>query len=308
MPTPSENADQLFNHPDLADQTIDALGGDDQILIGHSNLAEITVTVNAGNGDDTIGVTNETHSTIHVDGGNGIDSLLIKPAPNSYIVQLSGGHVLVLGVREDGVTFDPADINYSGMERLVIAGTAAAPENDLVTWRTGDTIDEITVMGTRSLTPITISSGGGDDTIRLNDPIGNRSHVAAGAGNDHITGSSRDDILEGGDGDDILIGKGGPDSLAGNAGRDIFVYERAEDSLRGNMDLILEFEPGVDKIDLSALGPLQWIGGGPFDGTPGQLRNTTFTVQADLDGDKLADFAIFMPVIGAALTAADFIL
>ena len=64
--------------------------------------------------------------------------------------------------------------------------------------------------------------------------------------NDVLWGDAGDDTLFGGMGDDVLSDGAGSDDLTGGAGRDVFVLE-----LDGSTDRILDFEPGVDQLDLS---------------------------------------------------------
>src|SRR5581483_2350135 len=67
----------------------------------------------------------------------------------------------------------------------------------------------------------------------------------------------------------------------------------------GTRDLITDFTPGTDKLDLSALGQqFVFVGSAAFDGSPMTLHtvydaahNLTI-VEGDIDGDKAADFAI----------------
>ena len=64
---------------------------------------------------------------------------------------------------------------------------------------------------------------------------------------DMIAGGAGDDTLRGGAGDDILLDGAGADRLSGGDGADIFVI-----AADGGKDWILDFEPGRDRIDLSA--------------------------------------------------------
>lgn len=68
---------------------------------------------------------------------------------------------------------------------------------------------------------------------------------------DMLIGGHGDDVLSGGSGDDILVDGAGADSLAGGAGSDLFVL--ASD---GQRDVILDFTPGSDRLDLSAFDML----------------------------------------------------
>lgn len=68
-----------------------------------------------------------------------------------------------------------------------------------------------------------------------------------------LTGTRGDDILTGGDGADILAGGQGYDQLRGGAGEDVFVFDFADDTA----DRILDFEAGIDRLDLSGWGMLR---------------------------------------------------
>jgi predicted extracellular nuclease len=64
-----------------------------------------------------------------------------------------------------------------------------------------------------------------------------------------INGSSAREILAGTPGDDILIGNAGADHLTGGDGMDYFAYG----SMRDAGDVVSDFSPGLDKIDLRTL-------------------------------------------------------
>jgi Ca2+-binding RTX toxin-like protein len=73
--------------------------------------------------------------------------------------------------------------------------------------------------------------------------------LAGGNGADMILGYGGNDTLNGGAGDDVLIAGTGADRLRGGPGADTFVF--AADGLR---DLIEDFQPGLDRINLQGWG------------------------------------------------------
>lgn len=73
--------------------------------------------------------------------------------------------------------------------------------------------------------------------------------MAGGAGHDLIQGGAGNDILYGGAGDDVLMDGPGSDRMYGGAGADLFVL-----SSDGVVDYIHDFQPGIDRLDLSAWG------------------------------------------------------
>jgi Ca2+-binding RTX toxin-like protein len=77
-------------------------------------------------------------------------------------------------------------------------------------------------------------------------------------GNDHVTGSTQDDVLiglkgrdqiDGNSGDDTLIGGAGGDTLTGSAGDDTFAYASVKESGKKGVDTITDLGAG-DTIDL----------------------------------------------------------
>ncbi len=67
-------------------------------------------------------------------------------------------------------------------------------------------------------------------------------------GSQRIEGNAWANRLDGGGGSDTLIGGAGIDTLIGGAGADVFVFDRALSV--SNIDLLADFTPGVDHIQL----------------------------------------------------------
>lgn len=164
-----------------------------------------------------------------------------------------------------------------------------------------------------------VSGGAGNDAIH-----GGRGtdRVTGGPGSDALHGGHGVDRLRGGAGDDVLTGGRHGDNLDGGTGADVFAYTAIVESKpqAGARDTIFGFDEAVDRIDLSAINaklltkghtPLEFRGDAPFTGAPGELVWSDFgeyvLVQADRNGDGLADFAI--KLLGPeALTADNFLL
>ncbi|WP_137177524.1 Ig-like domain-containing protein [Roseomonas sp. AR75] len=183
---------------------------------------------------------------------------------------------------------------------------------------------------------------GGTDDDRLQGGAGADS-LQGGQGEDLLLGGADDDRLDGGEGNDTLLGEAGVDSLAGDGGDDMLLGGLGADSLRGGEgadlfifrdiaestpdapDLILDFAWRTDRINLARLDAdalqdgdqrFAFIGAAPFGGggaaDAGQLRvqaepGLGFRVEADVDGDGSADFALLFAG-DARLGAAAFIL
>ena len=91
------------------------------------------------------------------------------------------------------------------------------------------------------------------------------------ASNDLLIGSNRGDAIVGGGGADAMIGGAGADALFGGAGGDAFYYFAASDSTVAVSDRILDFQSGVDRVDLTTVRTgasdvygIAYSGGGSF--------------------------------------------
>jgi Ca2+-binding RTX toxin-like protein len=140
-------------------------------------------------------------------------------------------------------------------------------------------------------------------------------------GNLRIFGGAGNDTLIGGDGADTLIGGALLDTLTGGAGADSFRYDATSESVGATADLILDFQTGTDKIDLTRIDArttaggnqaFTWIGSNAFSGVAGELRlfqdNGQWRVEGDTDGDTTADFAILFQTGTTAPVQSDFLL
>lgn len=143
------------------------------------------------------------------------------------------------------------------------------------------------------------------------------------AGDDTLRGLGGDDFLYGRNGNDTLEGGRGSDTLSGGGGSDTFVFAALADSTRTGSDRIVDFEVGVDLIDLSRIDAnaltaaiddaFAFVGAVAFGGAAGELRavinraGTITTLAGDVDGDGKADFRIILTG-SIALDMGDFIL
>ncbi|MBX2856822.1 MAG: cadherin-like domain-containing protein [Rhodobacteraceae bacterium] len=184
------------------------------------------------------------------------------------------------------------DEAYGGAGRDIIRGGAG---DDIVDGQGGD---DIVVSGDRG--DDTIYGRAGDDVLRggADDDI-----LYGGDGNDRVVGDRGDDRLSGGAGDDVLIGHLGDDFLIGGAGFDRLIGGEGADvyafEVGGDRDVLVGFELGVDKIDVSAYEGL----------TAEEVLSQAKSAQAG--GVRLefgdGDSAIIRDVELADLSAGDFI-
>ncbi|MBR0554363.1 calcium-binding protein [Ciceribacter sp. L1K23] len=135
-----------------------------------------------------------------------------------------------------------------------------------------------------------------------------RNALSGGAGNDVLSGGGGNDTLRGDAGNDRLLGGSGTDKLYGGAGADRLVFKTLSDSTVASVgrDMIYDFNRSQgDRIDLSAIDAstkssgnqaFTFIGEASYSGMAGELRyvnkNGDTFVYADVNGDKVSDFAI----------------
>ena len=121
-------------------------------------------------------------------------------------------------------------------------------------------------------------------------------------------------------GNDTLVGDKGADRLTCGEGSDRFVFGRLSGNPATHSDRITDFTQGSDLINLVRIDPhllagglhgLEFIGDAGFGGTTAELRFAAVggetRVEADINGDGVADFAVILTG-RYTLTAADFAL
>lgn len=139
--------------------------------------------------------------------------------------------------------------------------------------------------------------------------------VFAGFGNDNISGGFGNDTLYGQEGNDAIAGGPGQDVLGGGIGADVFTYAATQESTGPNHDIIIDFQPAIDRIDLARVDADTTLAGqqhfvftpGGLTGVAGQLTLVGQSLFGDTNGDGVPDLDIYLPNV-FSLSAADFIL
>ncbi len=147
-------------------------------------------------------------------------------------------------------------------------------------------------------------------------------NIIGSFGNDILSGDGGGNVINGDYGDDIINGRGGNDTihsgygadiLDGGAGADVFQYNDSRDSgagyrasYRGGIyrveygnDTILNFETGIDKIDLRQCDAISgnttsdhFVFADALTGVAGQLVLIGGQLLGDITGDGIADLVI----------------
>ena len=135
--------------------------------------------------------------------------------------------------------------------------------------------------------------------------------MRSGDGDDSLQGNLGNDFLYGGDGADMITGGAGRDAMTGGDGADVFATISQSSATPEFADNSLDFTQGDDRIGLSGIGNLTFLGAVAFTHVAGQVRyalsGTNKLIQIDLNGDGSADSLIRLAG-NVALTAHDFIL
>jgi len=124
-----------------------------------------------------------------------------------------------------------------------------------------------------------------------------------GGGNDTIVATSFGDVVNGGTGADNITGGAGADLLTGGTGNDIFVFNSSSESAATiaantavSFDDIADFTSGADKLQLDAVGSIDFTAGATANVSAVSITNV-----ADFAGLEAAIEA----AIGGSLTASD---
>ncbi|EPX85276.1 Calx-beta domain-containing protein [Salipiger mucosus] len=286
---------------DAAPTTIEGGAGDDP-LDGTSGR---DVILGLGGNDTLDGMAgNDT-----LDGGPGFD-VLFGGTGNDVLIGGTGANVL-----DGGLGTDTA--NYASASGRVLVDL----QLDLTGAGFLKFFDAGFVQGDTYVSIENVVGGDYADNLR-GDAEDNR--LAGGAVSDRLYGRAGDDRLFGGTGADALYGNLGRDVMTGggDAGRrDRYIYFQPEESRPGdgNRDVITDFVAGEDRIELSRFDAdttqgfkqaFVFIGDAAFSAA-GQLgyrhEGGNTIVQADFDGDAVADFEIELRGI-MDLTADDFLI
>ncbi len=219
-----------------------------------------------------------------VDGGNGADRLLGGMGADT-LVGGTGADTL-----EGGRGNDTYVMNDTGNVIIDLPGSGFdTVETNLLSMGVGGTIEGLVFKGAGNFKGFgtgvdnRIVGGAGLDTL-----IG-------GAGSDTLIGNAGSDKLNGGLGNDVMYSGGGNDTLLGDGGSDLFVINGRDGA---GSTLVADFQRGIDKINVSALG---------FTSFTDVTSHSAMNGQGNLYLAKNGETVVMQAIKLGQLTAGDFV-
>ncbi|UVL85476.1 retention module-containing protein [Pseudomonas sp. B21-028] len=234
---------------------------------GNANAAEnyqLTLTVNYAGAQDSTPDYHGSYTASDSHGGSDSAAVSISYQAGHTLTGTTGDDVLLAGNGDNLLSGgDGNDILSAGSGNNTLHGGAG---NDLLYSGAGnDLLDGGTGTDTASYAHATAgvtvnlgllaaqnTLGAGTDTLGgVENLVGsnfNDTLTGDGASN-RIDGGLGHDVLNGGGGDDILIGGLGNNTLTGGSGADTFQWQVGN----SGHDVVTDFTPGLDKLDLSQL-------------------------------------------------------
>ena len=234
---------------------------------GNTTAAEnyqLTMTVNYSGAQDVTPDYHGTYTASDGHGGSDVAAVSISYQDGNTLTGTSGDDVLVAGSGNNILNGgDGNDVLTAGSGNNTLNGGSgndllfSGPGNDLLDGGAG--IDTASYAHATAAVTVNLglagaqnTLGAGTDTLTgIENLVGsNYNDTLTGDGNANvITGGLGNDVLNGGGGDDLLIGGMGNNTLTGGGGSDTFQW------LQGNNghDVVTDFTPGTDKLDLSQL-------------------------------------------------------
>jgi len=275
------------------DATLEGQGGDDHLMASSGRLL-------GGAGDDRLELYGRDFraGASSLDGGAGRDYL-------AGVGTLHGGA--------------DADTLHGGAQAATLFGGDGNDSLRGMGALQGDAGDDVLVVDILGLAS-SLAGGDGADTLagwaRRDTLIGGAGadRLLGRGGSDHLMGGEGEDLLRGGGAKDLLEGSAGRDTLAGGGGDDWLAGGPGNDLLRGGVgndtfiasadggtDLLVDFAwDGVwlDRIDISALPVMTFLGDAAFTGTGPESRfdieYQATRVEFDTDGDGAANAVLRM--------------
>jgi len=227
--------------------------------------------------------------------GNTNDVTITSADGTSNIWSGSGDDSITLGDGNHYVSGDDLGLGGGGGDDVITVGDADGDDSgSFIAGEDGD--DTITVGDGEHY----VDGGLDDDTITVGDTLdgdgGSIIHgedgddtITSGDGDDWLTGGDGDDTIDGGDGDNEFWGGEGLDTMTGGSDDDTYYYEAVSESQGVTVDVITNFAPGDDILDLSGVGGIAAADGDFYLGEANGYGAVLTSLSGDGDSEAVLD-------------------
>ncbi|SDZ34573.1 retention module-containing protein [Pseudomonas sp. NFIX28] len=240
LPNPSgSNANGSQNY--LLTMTVDYTGAQDSMPDYHG-----TYTASDNHGGSDSAAVSISYQSGHTLTGTAGDDVLLAGSGDTVINAGDGNDVLVAGSGNNTLHGDAGnDLLFGGPGNDLLDGGTGNDTASYAHASAGVTVD-LALLGAQD------TGGAGTDLLTAIENLAGSNYNDILSGNNNaniITGGLGNDVLNGGGGDDLLIGGMGNNTLTGGSGSDTFQWQQGN----SGHDLVTDFTPGTDKLDLSQL-------------------------------------------------------
>jgi VCBS repeat-containing protein len=232
--------------------------------VNNAESYQLTMKLDYSAAHDTTPDYNGTYTASDNHGGSDSANVTISYQDGHTLTGTTGNDTLVAGNGDNIINAgDGNDILTAGNGNNTLHGDAG---NDLLFSGTGNDlldggIGNDTASYAHATAGVTVNLGqsGPQNTLGAGtDTLTAIENLVGSDFNDNLTGDNNSNIITGGLGNDMLKGEGGDDFLIGGLGNNTLTGGSGADTfqwLKGNSghDVITDFTPGTDKLDLSQL-------------------------------------------------------
>jgi Ca2+-binding RTX toxin-like protein len=259
--TGTASRDYIYAH--LGNDTLNGLAGNDFLYAGSGND-----TLNGGRGNDDLQGGAGRDRLIGGDGndlidaGGGILSALSDDGAKDFVDAGAGADFVSMGLNDTAIggsgidsLFLSATTDNLDFSRVHLASASAVGTGAHAATKAGGFESvSVSIAGDRPNTIVIMSRG--NDSAAVSTSFSSISgpgvNIKGGAGDDTLSGGSRNDTLQGGIGDDRLTGSPGNDVLIGGSGADQFNFNLFGFAPVGsNINRIRDFSVVDDEILIS---------------------------------------------------------
>ncbi|MFU2329698.1 retention module-containing protein [Pseudomonas sp. NFX98] len=231
---------------------------------GNAEGYQLTMKLDYSGAHDTTPDYHGSYTASDNHGGSDNANVSISYQDGHTLTGTAGNDTLVAGNGDNVINAgDGNDILTAGTGNNTLHGDAgndllfSGIGNDLLDGGTGN--DTASYAHATSAVTVNLGTSGPQNTFGAGtDTLTAIENLIGSDFNDKLTGDNNSNTITGGLGNDVLKGEGGDDFLIGGLGNNTLTGGSGADTfqwLKGNSghDLITDFTPGTDKLDLSQL-------------------------------------------------------